>query len=222
MGDVDFGKTSNGVLTCNLTGQALDKAHSVKLRNAANQADLKTADGDVSTSGDSTKATVTFHLADLGSLGAPAYKPYPVTSDGTEESGSAEILHFSLEPFVSDPPSPDPLELTKTGAGSQPITLKGYHLDKATGLRLGTAETKPDDSLPELPVKESPSATAASFQTDQTTKLTAGKFYLFVVSKDKSDIPTGQVLNIKAAETNPVAPVPTQPKQTRKAVVPRK
>jgi hypothetical protein len=233
LGNLDYSKATGDTLTCALTGQALDKAQKLRLRNADNATDTKNAEGTVSTSGDSTKATVKFQLADLGNLGAPAYKVYTVTTDSVE-SGGAQILRLSSEPFLPDDPSRPELqlgELSAKGATAATITLKGYHLDKLTSVHLGNSEKEvaaADSISIDAKIKGSPSATAASFDVTpaQVAKLPPGdytkdklKMYIFLVSKDPPGIkaPTGQILYgsgmLNAAAAKPAAPGKTTTSQ---------
>jgi hypothetical protein len=210
-GNLDYSKATGGALTCDLTGKALDKAQKLKLRNAENATDTKTADGTVSTSGDSTKATVKFQVADLGILAAPTYKVYTVTADGVESDGK-QIVHLSPEPFLVDDSTRPELnlgQLSASGASAATITLKGYHLDKLKSVHLGNSEKEvaAGDSISiDAPIKGTPSATAVSFDVthDQVVKLPPGdytsdnklKMYIFLVSSAApgTKAPTGQIL----------------------------
>lgn len=130
MGNIVFSKT--GTLSCDVTGEALDKVATLRLRNAQDATDTNTADGSVTVSGDATKAKVTFQLSTLGGLNKPAYKVYAVTSTGVETFAN-QTIHFDLNPFVSDltPATADPSKQS-----SMPFTLKGFHLDKIAKVQL--------------------------------------------------------------------------------------
>lgn len=230
LGNLDLSKASAGSLQCDLAGQNLDKVHALRLRNTADATDLKTADGNVSTSGDSTKATAKFAISDLGALLAPAYKVYTVSSDGTE-SGGSQVVHVSLEPFLLDDPNRPTIQLDQlatAGAKPQTITLKGFHLDKLTTVHLGNSQdsvSSSDTISIDIPIKGAASASAASFDftPDLVSKLPKGTYtsdskltmYIFLVSKDSpgTKSPTGQALEavgtVKAAAPTP-APAPNK------------
>jgi len=233
LGNIDFSKAAGGSITCDVTGQALDKAAKLKLRNAEKPVDPQTADGGVSTSGDSTKGTAKFLVADLGSLPAQSYKVYTVTKDGVE-SGGTQIVHLSSAPFLTDDPARPALQLDQLSAkaaAAATINLKGYHLDKLTSIHLGnsaTAVAAGDSISIDAPVNGSPSATAASFDVTpvQVAKLPPGdytaadkhlKMYIFLVSKDApgTKVPTGQILSgtgiLGAAAAAPAEAAPKKP-----------
>jgi hypothetical protein len=130
LGNIQFNKT--GTLSCDITGEGLDKVATLRLRNAKDATDTDTADGPVTVSGDPTKAKVTFQLSKLGSLNQPAYKVYAVTTTGVETYAN-QTLHYDLNPYVADlsPTTADPNKQT-----SIPFTLKGYHLDKIAKVQL--------------------------------------------------------------------------------------
>jgi hypothetical protein len=203
VGNLDFSSAASGTLICDLTGQALNSVQGVTLRNggtaATDATDIKTAEGTVSSSGDATKATVRFPLDQLGALGAPIYKVFPVTN-GVEGIASAQLLHLSLEPFVVDDPTRPELhldQLSTKGANAATITLKGFHLDKLNSVHLGNSEdaVSATDSISiDAPIKGSASAISASFDVTpaQVSKLPPGNYtednkltmHIFLVSKD--------------------------------------
>src|SRR5208282_5105950 len=90
-----------GTLSCEVTGEGLDKVATLRLRNAQDATDTDTADGTVTVSGDASKAKVTFQIPKLGGLEKPAYKVYMVSTTGVE-SFANQTLHFDLNPFVTE------------------------------------------------------------------------------------------------------------------------
>ena len=130
VGNIVLGKTSS--LSCDVTGEGLDKVAVLRLEDAQDATDTDTADGTVTVSGDTTKAKVTFQVTKLGNLNKSAYKVYAVTTTGVE-SFANQTLHFSLNPFESDltPTTADP----NKQASSQ-FTVKGFHLDKVGKIEL--------------------------------------------------------------------------------------
>jgi hypothetical protein len=137
-GDLKFDSAQSGSISCTLTGTNLDKVQKLKLRNAQDATDNKTADAAVSTSGDSKTAKALLPLDQVGPLNAKAYKVYSVTKDGIEDGGN-QILHLGLQPFLSEKPDPPEVDLAKlpaTVAQKITVTLKGYHLDKLKEVHL--------------------------------------------------------------------------------------
>jgi hypothetical protein len=231
LGNLDFSKANAAVLTCDATGTSLDKAKTVKLRNAQNAADAKTADGTVSTSGDAGKAAVKLELSQLGVLEAATYKVWTTSSAGTENGGTP-IIHLTTEPFVTDDPSRAALDLDQilaAGASATTVLLKGYHLDKIKSVHLGSQEDKISSSdviSIDASLKGLPTATSASFEITpaQAAKLPPGtytkdqelKMFIFITTNDKPSltITTGQTL----IATGTVKPTTTQEKAESKPI----
>jgi hypothetical protein len=142
-GDIKLDSAKDGVIACTLSGANLDKVAQLKLRNYQDATDTKTADGTVSTSGDSKSAKVSFSADKLGQLTASAYKVYTVTKDGVEGGGDL-LLHFdSATPVLTAGPEPASIDLGKLkakDAAKIPIALKGFHLDKVTSAHLTGAK----------------------------------------------------------------------------------
>jgi len=138
-GNVKLDSAKDGAIGCTLTGTNLDKVAQLKLRNYQDATDTKTADGTVSTSGDSKSAKASFPVDKLCELTANAYKVYTVTKDGVEGGGD-QPLHFdSATPLLFAGPDPAIVDLDKLQAkDAKPvqIALKGCHLDKASGVEL--------------------------------------------------------------------------------------
>ncbi len=221
-GSINFSKVTNGAIVCDVTGQNLDKAAKIKLRNSQDQSDTRTADGTVTTSGDSKTAKASFALEQIGPLNQKAYKVFTVTKDGAENGGQV-ILHFDLQPILSSAPSgkdvPIPLDkLTAKGATNVSVTLNGYHLDKLESVHLGSSPTEVSagDSISIDEAAKSDSATAATFEFSpaDAAKIPAGdyttnkaKLYVFLVSKDdpSKKLATSQILyatgNVKGGGT---------------------
>lgn len=138
-GDVKLDSAKDGAIGCTLTGSNLDKAAQLTLRNYQDATDTKTADGTVSTSGDSKSAKASFTVDKLCELTANAYKVYTVTKDGVEGGGD-QLLHLdSATPLLFAGPTPALVDIDKLQAkDAKPvqIALKGCHLDKVTGVEL--------------------------------------------------------------------------------------
>src|SRR5208282_5898350 len=87
LGNVDFSKQSGDAISCDIAGQNLDQVAKLRLRNAQDATDSKTAEGTVTVNGDNTSAKVSFPLSQIGPLDKPAYKVYTVTKDSVEDGG---------------------------------------------------------------------------------------------------------------------------------------
>jgi hypothetical protein len=140
MGNILFNKTAT--VSCDITGEGLDKVATLRLRNAQDATDTDTADGPVTVSGDATKAKVTFQISKLCGLNKPAYKVYTVTSTGVEAFAN-QTLHFDLNPFVTDLTPNTSIDPNATPTMS--FTLKGCHLDKIAKVQLFEGTYKSGD-----------------------------------------------------------------------------
>jgi hypothetical protein len=208
-GDLDFSKITNGAISCDLTGQNLDKIAKLKLRNSQDESDKQTADGSVTTSGDSKSAKASFPLDQIGPLNQKAYKVFGVTKDGAENGGT-QILHFNLEPILSAAPVPSEIsldKLTAKGAASVSVKLSGYHLDKLNDIHLDKSdkELSAADILIDAKAKAGSSTTSTIEITPaEAAKLPPGdysseklKMYILLISTDDPNTKaySGQILN---------------------------
>jgi hypothetical protein len=137
-GNVNLGGQKDGPIGCTMTGTNLVKVTQLKLRNYQDATDTKTADGIVTTSGDSKSATASFPVDKLCGLTASAYKVYTVTKDGVEGGGD-QLLHFdTATPLLFAGPDPATVDLAKLQISTTPIpiALKGCHLEKVSGVEL--------------------------------------------------------------------------------------
>lgn len=205
LGNVDFNKQANGAVSCDVTGQNLDQVPTLRLRNAQNPLDSKTAEGSVTVSGDSTAAKASFPLAQIGPLDQPAYKVYPVTKDSVE-GAAGPTLHFALTAFVY--PAEQSFDLSKlNGNGDVPIT--GFHLDHVTQLQFakdseGPQATDVDVKTPaeaQLTFSFKPSATLiADFTKSPSTSVTV-KATLITSDKTQPDPPPTVTFKITKSAT---------------------
>jgi hypothetical protein len=197
-GNVKLDSAKDGVIGCTLTGTNLDKVAQLKLRNYLDATDTKTADGTVSTSGDSKSAKASFPVEKLCELTASAYKVYTVTKDGVEGGGD-QLLHFdSTTPLLFAGPDPAIVDIDKLQAkDAKPaqIALKGCHLDKVTGVEL----TGGTQSIDLKMVEGTLTTSAASFSVgldDIKSKITPNHSYTadspltFSISLQTSASPT--------------------------------
>jgi hypothetical protein len=163
VGNIVLGKTSS--ISCDVTGESLDKIAVLRLENAQDATDTDTADGTVTVSGDPTKAKVTFQVSKLGNLTKSAYKVYAVTTTGVE-SFANQTLHLSFNPFESDlnPTSMDPNKQASTQ-----FTVKGFHLDKVDKIELFEGSySKTAKPLLQYPPDTGASANQLSFTIKST------------------------------------------------------
>jgi hypothetical protein len=135
-------------ISCDATGQNLDKVALLRLRNLDDQTDPQTAEGTMSVSGDPTKGKVAFPAAKLASLEKPAYKVYLVTASSVETS-TDQVLHLDLTPSVDDSISPKTAD--PSTSAKMKFTLTGLHMSNIAEIQLfeGSAQTpvktyKPD------------------------------------------------------------------------------
>jgi hypothetical protein len=187
VGNIVFNKT--GTMSCDVTGEGLDKIATLRLRDAQDATDTETADGPVTVSGDATKAKVTFQLSKLGGLNKPAYKVYSVTTTGVETFAN-QIIHFDLNPFVTDltPATADPSKQS-----SMVFTVKGFHLDKIAKVQLYEGTYKPG-TTPLLQYDPDSGATAS--QAAFTVKATDDDL------KKKATEGSGQALTVQLSIKN--------------------
>ena len=211
LGNLLFNKT--GTLSCDVTGEGLDKIATLRLRNAQDATDTDTADGPLTVSGDPTKGKVTFQLSKLGNLAKPAYKLYAVTTTGVETFAN-QTAHLSLEPFETDV---SPLTSNPEKQESVKYTLKGFHLDKIAKVQLFEGSYS-KDMKPLLQYDLDPGATAgqASFTLkcadDDLKKKASEKSgeklqVVFLVKNSSSVIPATDLITLLSstatADINP-------------------
>jgi hypothetical protein len=135
-------------ISCDATGQNLDKVALLRLRNLDDQTDPQTAEGTMSVSGDPTKGKVAFPAAKLASLEKPAYKVYLVTASSVETS-TDQVLHLDLTPAVDNKISPGTAD--PSTSAKMKFTLTGLHMNNIAEIQLfeGSGQTpvktyKPD------------------------------------------------------------------------------
>ena len=98
-GDVDFSKaSSDGSLTCDVSGDNLDKVSKLRLENAKNQVDPARPDGIVTVNGDSSTAKAVFKVSDLASLPGDTYDVFALSKDCKLRSSAALMPTFRVLP----------------------------------------------------------------------------------------------------------------------------
>lgn len=228
-GNVDFGKQSGGILSCAVKGQNLDKVQKVRLHNATDATDAKVAEGDVKVNGDSTSATASLPLSQIGPLEGRAYRSFPVDKNGVE-GAVGPTLHFDNAPFIDSlTTTPIKIDLSKdldAKTLTKTIDLLGYHLDKLAGVHLAGKNTSSEIKF-DFGVEGKPTTGKASFifgpaKDDKDGKAfaeqlnKAGKPLELIVTLNSTDkvvptITTSTVIEISgtisAAPTKPDVPV---------------
>jgi hypothetical protein len=158
--------------------------------NSKNATDSTTADGTVSTSGQSSSANVSFDEAKLCALSAPAYKVYLVTSDGSEMGGD-QLLNFNDNACLSGAPDPDKVDLSNPSS----VTLRGNRLDTIKKVCLGTDARNEGDTF-----DVTSTATKITLDFDKT-KPKAGSPNIYLGDCGNSRIRTGMTLTISDTAT---------------------
>lgn len=199
--------TTATAISCDLTGQNLDKVTLVRLRNLDDQTDPQTAEGTVSVSGDPTKGKVAFTVAKLSNLEKPNYKAYLVTSTGVEIT-SEQVLHLDLSSLVQkiSPDNGDP-----NSSDKMQFTLTGFHLNRIEQIQL--FEESAQKPLVTFPPAAGSNASQLSFTIsagDDDLKKKAQQekgvaLTVAVVSKDSGSkaVATKTQITLKSAPENP-------------------
>jgi hypothetical protein len=183
-GDVKLDAAENGVISCQLVGTNIDKVAQLKLRNSKDATDTTTADGTVTTSGQSKSGTASFQEAKLCALNAPEYKVYAVTSDGVE-SGGDQFLHFNDQPCLSADPSPAQVDL----ANAEQVTLTGNRLDKVSRVCLASGNITNGQSV-------NVSGNAKQLTLSIVGLKSPGKISVYLGDCTNEPAPTGKILTV--------------------------
>jgi hypothetical protein len=136
-GRLDLSKaSSNGTLSCDVSGENMDKVTKLRLENAGNLVDPARPDGVISeVSSDNTGAKVAFNTSDLNAAPGDSYNVFSVGKDGTENATGQKVYlkHDAPKLTKVDPSSldlgkkpPDNLSLTGTNLDTlKNVCLKG-------------------------------------------------------------------------------------------------
>ena len=128
-GDVDLAQASaDGNITCDITGESLNKIVKLHLQNAANAVDPFRPAADVVVSGDDSNAKASFKASDLGKAPASTYAVFSVGKDGTESS-TGQVIHLDPNQVVFSSVKPSAIDLA---GPPDSLSLAGFHLDKLT------------------------------------------------------------------------------------------
>jgi hypothetical protein len=209
-GNITFPSPDNGSLSCSLAGKNLDKVAKISLRNAKDATDATTAEGSVSVSGDSTKATVIFLTSALRLLPQPAYAVFTVSSVGVEQK-TGQTIHLPVTPIGSKI-DPSELDFSKDQKTPQNVVITGFHLGIADSITLTEKSNPKNTAVIALNLDALKSDTELHLAVDPT-KLsglspTSTVYTITVVEGKQPTLITPQ-LSIKGATSK--TPVPQKP-----------
>jgi hypothetical protein len=123
-------------LACTLAGTNLNQFAKLRLRSSADATDTTTAEGKVTVSGDSTKASVAFSAVALRALPKADYAVFSVTSNGVEAKTNQSV-HLGLTPYVTGI-SVKELDFSKKNTEFLSLSVSGFHLATIKSLTIKT------------------------------------------------------------------------------------
>jgi hypothetical protein len=208
-GPVDISQTKDGVVTCTVTGEALDKVNSVALEKGTDK-----IAGKIKAAKDANSATLTFDPAKL-SDGDGTYSLFLIDSAGTE-TDSGESVSLSKQPYIQDLKDSGTLDLTQK---SPTLTLEGKHLDLLNDVHLVSDDGGSTSILGVLPTPIGATSVAVTFQA-----ASSGTYHLTYTIKAEpaSQKNPNPVLAVKTTGTPPKPENPIVPKAPKKPAVPAK
>lgn len=170
-GELDFLQASpDGILSCDLTGDNLDKVAKLRLENAGNPVDPTRPEATVSVSGDSTTAKAAFKTSDLAAATGDVYNVLSVSKDGSE-STTGQNIHLDQKTAVLTGVSPGSIDLNSP---STKLTITGYNLNNLTKVCFSNPKA---DSNGTFDVNNGSSKSQATVDVN-SSKLSAGKWEL--------------------------------------------
>jgi hypothetical protein len=203
--------TSNEAVTCTLTGDQLQLAGTITLKNTANSNDTNVAVGKVSVSGDPKTAEVTFKREDLNKLTGADYTVFFAGKDGVAKSSP---VHLKIKPGPKATIKPTEIDLGKL-SDPVPFEVSGTNIAKGDTLELLDDKSQAVVSATVADVNDTKKTATAKFAADDLKrKLKAGEFTVGFVPKggkpdDKPQIIDG--LKIKVTGAAPPGTTPTKP-----------
>jgi hypothetical protein len=208
-GELDFLQAPpNGTLSCDLTGDNLDKIAKLRLENATNPVDPTRPEATVTVSGDSASAKAAFKVSDLAVATGDVYNVFSVSKDGSENA-TGQNIHLDQKTAVLTGVSPGSIDLS---APSAKLTITGYNLNNLTRVCFSNTEI---DSKATFDVNRGSSKTQAALDVD-SAKLSAGKWELY--SNDRSQPAGGKVEMVVSGlpelQVDSFAPASAAPGQT--------
>src|SRR5581483_10095403 len=170
-GELDFLQASpDGTLSCDLTGDNLDKIAKLRLENATNPADPTRPEATVTVSGDSASAKAAFKVSDLAAATGDVYNVFSVSKEGSENA-TGQNIHLEQKTAVLTGVSPGSIDLSSPPTK---ITITGYNLNNLTKVCFSNAEA---GSRVIFDPNKGSSKTQATLDVD-LEKLSAGKWEL--------------------------------------------
>lgn len=214
-GPVDMSQAKDGVVTCTVTGNSLDKVASVKLEKGTDK-----PTGKIKAAKDGNSASLEFSADALSDLSG-VYSLYLVDQSGNE-TDSGDILQLSLQPVITKIEEPS-LDLTKPPAK---ITLDGKHLDqlKLDGVALVREDSSGGDVKGSIQTAAGAKDTkvVVSFPDTSLKGLVADQtFHLSytIISDPTKQIPQKSIV-IKTSGSLPASPAEKSAGATKPNVVP--
>jgi hypothetical protein len=217
-GELDLSKAgSDGTISCDVTGENLDKVVKLRLENVANAVDPIRPEATVTVNGDNTTAKASFRASDIASATGDAYNIYAVGKDGTEVA-TGQNLHLDQKTIAITGVSPSTVDL---GVPSNKISLNGFNLNNLTRVCLVNSGSA---SKPMFDVDKSVSkvqVTKVQVTVDiASSKLSAGDWQIHVNDcSDSNDskqklVATGVVAAAAAPHIQSFIPASASPGQT--------
>ncbi len=172
-GELDFSKaSSDGTLSCDVTGDNLDKVSKLRLENAGNSVDPVRPDATVTVSGDNTSAKAAFKVSDLASAPGDTYNVYAVGKDGTETPTGLNV-HLDTKDISLTGVDPTKIDLSSVPSK---VTLTGYNLNNLNKVCFsGSMANKPTAD-----VKKDSSKTQVTIDSASLKPLTAGEWEIYL------------------------------------------
>lgn len=201
-GNIDLSKaSSNGTLSCTITGENLVNVRKLRLENKADAVDPVRPEANVDP--EDTSGSATFTVKDLWSATGSVYAVYFVTKDGTETPTGTPPLH--LDPtaisLTGDSNSGE-LDLAKLPAN---IALSGYHLDMLT--KVCFTSGSPTDAKSITADATSNSAIKATVDLKPIGHVAPGTWTIYPA--DCASNPKSGSISIKITDSTPPPASPT-------------
>jgi hypothetical protein len=172
-GPMDISQTKDGMVTCSVTGEGLDKVSSVALENGTEK-----IVGKIKSAKDGNSATLQFDPAKL-SDGEGTYSLYLIDNAGTE-TDSGDSVSLSKQPFIKDVKD-NALDISKSPDAT--LTLEGKHLDllQSVSLVLGNGSTIPDS----ISLNQDGTSASVSFKSFKSDDCPKGECHVSYSIKDE-------------------------------------
>lgn len=203
-GELDVSKSSaDGTISCEVSGNNLDKVVKLRLENAENAVDPLRPEAIVTVNGDNTTAKAAFRVSDLATAGGSRYNAYAVGKDGTE-TPTGQTIHLPTGAILTAvvPPGIDLADPPSK------IELNGYHLDKLANICLSQGPSPAGGAT--IAVSKD-SVTKATFGAN-ALKVPAGTWHIYLDGCDKNPGDSEKSLQISGASPAAVDSPVIEPK----------